>query len=282
MSSSPREKKKKKRPAYGERRILEELPEIEDLEFGDCIGQGHFSHVYNGMYHGNTPVAIKVIERGSERLIATEVHLLQILQGAPHIIQLLEVIEKENTLLIFELLSGLDVDDVFDKITLRRFRFLLKSLLEALAAAHSRGIVHRDVKLGNILVAPHFRDVKLIDWGCGCEISDSMSSKAGSRQCRPPEMLLGFRDYGGSCDIWAVGVFIVFMLTGGVIPWKARTSNEALAIMSEYFGADPIRNMAQKYDLEIPEELEENLSTETRPLEDTFAQDFDEIGRAHV
>jgi serine/threonine protein kinase len=52
-------------------------------------------------------VAIKVIERGSERLVAAEIAFLQRLRGLPHIIQLLQVITQDHTFLVFELCKGM-------------------------------------------------------------------------------------------------------------------------------------------------------------------------------
>ena len=101
----------KRRPAGGVRRIPKTLPVIDGLKFSEKIGQGHFSEVYEGMYKEKTPVAIKLIERGSEHLISLEVELLEKLRGLPNIVQLFEVIKKENTVLVFELVNSLDIDD---------------------------------------------------------------------------------------------------------------------------------------------------------------------------
>ncbi|OHS95726.1 Casein kinase II subunit alpha' [Tritrichomonas foetus] len=274
-SRSDSRRKKKRKPAYGERRVLDEFPRIRYLRFGDCIGEGHFSHVYQGTYHRKQNVAIKVIERGSERLIETEVELLNQLRGAPHVIQLLEVIESDRTLLVFELLNGIDSESIWDHFTINRLRYLLKSVLEALDAAHSLGIVHRDVKLSNILVSPHFNDVKLIDWGCGTYVGDEMSTKAGSRQCRPPEMLLGYRNYGTGCDIWAVGVLILYILSYGCLPWKARTAESALIKMSEFFGGNEIDKLAKRLNIEIDVDVDDEFYDDPQAtLEDCFSEEL--------
>jgi serine/threonine protein kinase len=173
-----------------------ELPPVSFLTYGKCLGSGHFSHVYEGTYRETHPAAIKVIERGSERTVEKEIAILTRLRGLPHIIQLYEVINVSCTLLVFELLNGIDPETYYRDITLDRFRHVLRSLLTALKAAHDAGIVHRDVKLGNILISEDWNDVRLIDWGCGCEISDHMSHRAGSRSVRSIEMFLEYDGYG--------------------------------------------------------------------------------------
>lgn len=268
---SERKRRRKGRSIYGERRVIDELPHVRYLHFGDCIGEGHFSHVYEGTYHSNTDVAIKVIERGSEKLVSTEIDILQTLRGSPHVVQLLEVIEKDTTLLIFELLKGIDIENVWEHFTVDRIRFMVKCILEALDAAHSNNIVHRDVKLANILISPHFSNVTLIDWGCGTYVSDVMSTKAGSRSCRPPEMLLGYHQYGTGCDIWAVGALIFYILTYGQLPWKAKTAESALIRMSEFFPQKAFRKIARELDLPMYDEIKEDFFDEPgRKLEDCF------------
>lgn len=265
-------------PLYGERNPVEELPHIEHLSFGSCIGEGHFSRVFEGTYHGTTEVAIKVIERGSEQLIGTEIEILENLRGCSHVVQLMEVVRDKHTLLIFELLNGMQTTEIFDHLTVNRMRFLVKSVLKALSAAHAKGIVHRDVKLGNIIVTPHFRRVKLIDWGCGQYLSDTMSSKAGSRQCRPPEMLMGYHNYGTKGDVWAVGVLILYILAGGIVPWRSRTSEDCLIKMSVYFGGRAFDRLARKLHLQIDREIDEEFPDDPeRSLESCFAKDFKDL-----
>lgn len=264
--------------AYGERRRLDTFPEIPYLEFGENIGHGNFSHVYKGVYHKEKKVAIKVIERGSERLIQTEIELLLALKGCPHVIQLLEVITEPQTMLIFELVEAADIEDIFTEIPLEKLRIVLQKLLEALQAAHQNGIVHRDVKLGNILITQDYSDVVLIDWGCGCFISESMSSKAGSRSCRPPEMLLGYRDYGTTCDIWAFGMLIFYFLTDGWIPWKAKTTPKAIVQLSKYYSGQDLVDLADSLDLEFPDLNGGRLCRDaTATLESAFAENMQDL-----
>lgn len=263
----------RRRPAGGPRKIPDKLPEIEGLKYGEKLGEGHFSEVYEGTYKGEE-VAIKVIERGSDHLISTEIGLLQELRGSPNIIQFYEMFKLENTVLIFELVKSLNPDDFFDYLTPETLKFVVKSLCTATQAAHMKGIVHRDIKLANIMVGKKFTDLKLIDWGCGTKCSDSMSPKAGSRTVRSPEMLLGYRGYRTAGDCWAVGVFIYEIMTGSYIPWKAKTSVDALFKMAKIFGGKNLLDIAGNYDIEIDEvllELDKIRAQET--LETHFSED---------
>lgn len=174
-------------------------------------------------------------------------------------------------LLVFEYLDGINGLSLYQSFSLDQIKILLRSILEALSAAHDLGVVHRDVKLSNIFILKNFSEVKLIDWGCAAFVNECMSSKSGSRECRPPEMLLGYQNYGCGCDIWALGIVILFILTGGIVPWKARTSGITLIKMSEYVGGNCLIEYAKKLNIEVDLSISEKFYDEPqRSIESDF------------
>ena len=270
----PGEPEERPRPrGYGERRILEELPKIDCLTFGECLGYGHFSHVYEGMYKGKYPAAIKIIERGSERLVEREIRLLRALKGSPHIVRLYKVLDAGNTLLVFELLKGMSQETFYQEVSLSCFRHVLRCLFEALASAHEKGIVHRDVKLGNILISPDWKTVRLIDWGCGSTVKPRMSPRAGSRPVRSPEMLLGSFEYGTECDMWSMGTFIFTVLCMGELPWRCPSSMDTVVVLASFFGRQNILALAEQYGTDIPPEFRQKIENAPR---DHLHSHFDE------
>lgn len=99
----------------------------------------------------------------------------------------------------------------------------------ALAAAHGRGIVHRDVTPGNVMLTDS--GAKLVDFG--------ISAAVGEADVGPSGLLLGTPAYlaperldGGSVqpagDVYALGLLLYKTLTGH-LPWKIRTTNQMLA-----------------------------------------------------
>ena len=102
-------------------------------------------------------------------------------------------------------------------------------LCDALSYLHSKQIVHRDLKLSNILVTHNGKNVKIIDFG----LSDSdsfavLKGAAGTRSCAAPELLAGSAgDYRS--DIWSLGLILRRLL-------PARS-----AIARKCMAADPSR-----------------------------------------
>lgn len=121
--------------------------------------------------------------------------------------------------------SAADVMDAFDQI------------LDALAHAHARGVVHRDLKPDNILLEPsegNRRRVRLVDFGVahhGHEPSDdkSASSVVGTPEYMSPEQCLGSSTVSPASDLYAVGVML-FEIISGHLPFSgANTAATLLA-----------------------------------------------------
>ncbi len=114
--------------------------------------------------------------------------------------------------------------------------------LSALAAAHRRGIVHRDIKPDNVFLERTMADVpsvKLLDFGVSKMISagdpsTTLSGVAlGTPRYMAPEQARGEVDLDARIDLYAMGVILYEMLTG-VVPFDAPTANAVMVrIMTE-------------------------------------------------
>ena len=98
---------------------------------------------------------------------------------------------------------------------------IVSQLASGLAAAHSKGIVHRDIKPQNILIDKESR-VKILDFGLaklkGISSLTKESSTLGTVHYMSPEQTMG-KDVDHGTDIWSLGVVIFEMLTGK-LPFK--------------------------------------------------------------
>jgi serine/threonine protein kinase len=91
---------------------------------------------------------------------------------------------------------------------------LMAQLFSALAYLHDRGVCHRDLKLENLIADDD--DLKLIDFGYSSRCSKSLTSVCGTPAYMAPE-LLGKGPYeGAQADMWAAGVILYYLLSGGL------------------------------------------------------------------
>ena len=112
----------------------------------------------------------------------------------------------------------------FDEETTSKF---MRSLVMTLEYLHSKHIVHRDLKLENIMMAQENDfEFKIIDFGLAYLSSATQSTKCGSPGYVAPEMLYNFR-YDNKIDIFSAGV-IMYILLSGKHPFQARNITNIL------------------------------------------------------
>ena len=120
---------------------------------------------------------------------------------------------------------------------------LLRHLLEALDFIHSHYIIHRDVKLTNLLYTNR-GCLKLADFGLSrpfaAHDSRVLTQNVASLWYRPPELLLGARTYNQSIDIWAVGCIFAEFLSGQPLI-NGKTEEEQIRLMVDCIGVPSAR-----------------------------------------
>jgi len=120
---------------------------------------------------------------------------------------------------------------------------------EALEAAHSKGIVHRDVKTENIMITPDGR-VKVMDFGLaklkGATKLTKTTSTVGTLAYMAPEQILG-EEVDNRTDLWSLGVVLYEMLAGQ-LPFRGE--HEA-AVMYEILNLDP--KAIESFRTDVPE-----------------------------
>jgi serine/threonine protein kinase len=117
---------------------------------------------------------------------------------------------------LFEFNKFIIDNDEEPYFTMTRLSYITKQMLTALDFVHNLGLVHSDVKPENILLSSYSRaQIKLIDFGSSCYLTDRQSSYIQSRSYRAPEVVLGL-PYDGRIDIWSLGCVVAEMFTGEV------------------------------------------------------------------
>ena len=93
-------------------------------------------------------------------------------------------------------------------------RGLIRQIAIGLKHIHGLGIVHRDIKFGNILVSSH-GNIKIADFGASVDLSTKKSTReyAGTLSFMAPEVIEG-RKSNSKADIWSLGVILYAMISG--------------------------------------------------------------------
>ncbi|CAL4901204.1 unnamed protein product [Urochloa decumbens] len=106
-------------------------------------------------------------------------------------------------------------DEIY--FSLPRIQAIARQCLEALVYLHHLNIVHCDLKPENILLKSYSRcEIKVIDLGSSCFLSDNLNLYVQSRSYRSPEVILGM-PYDQKIDIWSLGCILAELYTGEVL-----------------------------------------------------------------
>ncbi|MFF5636940.1 serine/threonine-protein kinase [Streptomyces sp. NPDC012825] len=141
------------------------------------------------------------------------------------------VVEDGRPWIVRELLRGRSLAEILDEGTLdpREAARIGRAVLDALHAAHEAGVLHRDVKPGNVMVRRHGR-VVLTDSGVaqveGGQKLTETGSFIGSPEYLAPERVLGRRP-GPESDLWSLGV-TPYQAVEGVSPFRRQTTPSTL------------------------------------------------------
>eukprot|EP00555_Chaetoceros_dichaeta_P002424 CAMPEP_0198251112 /NCGR_PEP_ID=MMETSP1447-20131203/2057_1 /TAXON_ID=420782 /ORGANISM="Chaetoceros dichaeta, Strain CCMP1751" /LENGTH=428 /DNA_ID=CAMNT_0043936063 /DNA_START=64 /DNA_END=1351 /DNA_ORIENTATION=- len=140
----------------------------------------------------------------------------------PNVVSLEEVYETDTKVcLVEELCSGGELFDQLEEQPLYRYPEekcveLVRQIATAVAYIHSKGIVHRDLKLENFLFESTDKDspLKIIDFGLSKHFAfnEAQTDTVGTPYTVAPEVIRG--RYTANCDVWGIGVIAYMLLCG--------------------------------------------------------------------
>ena len=204
------------------------------------LGQGGMGVVWAARHEAlDTDVAVKLIR--PERVAADPALIARFELEAkatariahPNVVQVMDFGTVEGTVpyIVMELLDGFSLSDVLasgGRLSFATTLLLVQQVGGALASAHERGVVHRDIKPHNVFVVQKRPDdpllVKVLDFGIAKMLGDSQVSGSssltetgtivGSPPYMSPEQLEGSRHVDLRSDLWSLGVIVYEALTG--------------------------------------------------------------------
>lgn len=221
--------------------MSEEIPElIGKYKISGKIAQGGMGVVYKAVHPSlKRDVVIKKMTMRTNSMakerFKKEAQILLDMQS-PYIVHLFDYFtEGPYRYMVEEFVDGLALDKLIKKQTVIEPTVALLILLDscyALKFAHSKGIVHRDIKPGNILISRR-AEVKLADFGIASdENEDSDKTQTGvtlgTPAYMPPEQFENSSAVDNRADIYALGIMLYEMVTG-TKPYPSEFTQENIA-----------------------------------------------------
>ena len=215
-------------------------------ELGPVIGEGGMARVHRGYdRHLRRPVAIKVLASPYDRDRAFLERFRREARSAaglshPNVVSVFDSGSYHGThFIVTELVEG---ETLADRLRLGHMApeqavAVAVDVCRALEAAHARGLIHRDIKPGNVMLLPDGR-VKVVDFGiaraAGSDTLTGTGVVLGSTAYLAPEQASG-QPVDERADLYALGCVLYEMLTGAV-PFSADTP---VATMYRHVNEDP-------------------------------------------
>ena len=248
----------------------------QEMKFGDIskyevsakIGRGRYSEVYSGISKNtNENVVIKILRPINTNKIKREVVILKHLKDCPNSVHLLDITKAESTdihCLIYNNISGHDLKLVSKNISPEDMKLYIYKLLQCLSFCHSKNIMHRDIKSGNIVVNTVTKKLNVIDWGLSEYYIPNFkyNTRAGTRFYKAPELLLEYRKYDYAIDIWSAGCVLAGLLFQKDFFFKGSSLNEQIVKIVEVLGYEEYQNFWDKYknsDIKINKNILEKI-----------------------
>ncbi|CAB3367555.1 Hypothetical predicted protein [Cloeon dipterum] len=268
------------------------------------IGQGTFSEVFKARDKKDRTklVALKKVLMDNEKqgfpiTVLRELKILQLLKHE-NVVNLIEICctqasqenkYKPSFYLVFDFcehdLAGL-LSNANVKFSLGEIKHVMQQLLNGLFYIHSNKILHRDLKTANILMTKR-GILKLADFGLARAFSvpktgqqNRYTNRVVTLWYRPPELLLGDRNYGPPVDLWGAGCVMAEMWTRTPI-MQGSSEIQQLLLISNLCGSistdvwPGVEALDLFNKLELPRDLKRKVTDRLIPhVKDTYACDL--------
>ena len=252
---------------------------LKFYKYGRLIGQGAFGKVNLGLnILTGRVVAIKSfnklnINSNSENMkkIKYETNLMKKLNH-PNVTKILELFEdKDYILIIMEYLNGGNLFSFLKKrrkVSEKTAKFLFKQIMLGIQYIHSHNIVHRDIKLENILIDLN-NNIKICDFGIGRVLTDPnqlLYDQCGTPMYIAPEILLSTNQKGYKgfpVDIWSSGIAL-YILLSGTLPFSIK-NGKSISIEESEKNNDNSEELQFSIINNEPKDIE-NISSDAKDL----------------
>ena len=201
-----------------------------------CLGEGTYGQVFKVSHlPSGKQFALKVVKKVSEKVVERtlcEIQILMIMKH-PNICKIHCFAENAEAIyIIMDLIDGYNFLQFLKKYpggllkNLKLFWNIAEHFIAAIEFIHSRGIVHCDIKLQNVMVEISdsiIQYIKVIDFGFSRDVREVSQFNGGTLHYMAPEILLSCAK-GFGRDIWALGITLFALITGN-FPSQLESKN---------------------------------------------------------
>lgn len=264
-------------------------PEVIGWRLGSLLGAGGMGRVYQAeAATGDGLAAIKIMDTrwsrdpvARARFEAEAIALRQLRH--PHVIQILDFTETTDGrfCLVMELVEGCDLGRLLrvERLPPERAVEIFEKVCAAVSHAHARGLAHRDIKPGNILIGRE-GVVKLVDFGLAKDLDQEggepthvgaltlTTDHFGSAYYLAPERFQAGQSSAVAADIYALGVLLYHLLAGRMP-------------LGNYTPLSKLTGLPQDVDRVVAGALEADPARRTRHVE-SLLEGMQAVWRRHV
>ncbi|TVU12937.1 hypothetical protein EJB05_46613, partial [Eragrostis curvula] len=191
-------------------------------------GKGKFAKVWEARHRSTgVKVAVKIIRPAKSGVpmakVEREIRVMRLLRHHPHIVHLYEAVVSSDNKAVYLVMEFAEQGQLFDYVTTMdrgrlpedEARRVFRQVAAAVAFCHRTMVVHRDLKMENILLDSD-HNVRVADFGFSklFRYSKVLSTCCGSREYAAPELHDGRQYIGPEVDVWSCGVILYTMLCG--------------------------------------------------------------------
>ncbi|KAI8913706.1 kinase-like domain-containing protein, partial [Entophlyctis helioformis] len=205
------------------------------FKVGHLLGEGGFARCFAVTDQDGNRLAVKVVHKPSLKSTKQRNKLLSEIKihkslSHPGVVKFHHVFEDDvNVYMILELCENRTLADMLKKrkrLTELEVRYYMHQLLDSIRYMHRHGVIHRDIKLGNLFLAKNM-SLKIGDFGLAAVIKHDGERKktiCGTPNYIAPEVLFNKEGHSFEVDVWSLGI-VMYTLVIGKPPFQTNDVN---------------------------------------------------------
>lgn len=210
---------------FSDRESQFEYGDLDNYKVDGQIGKGKFAKVFKAIHKQTGDVlALKLLKGDRPDRIFREISIIKELKDAPNFLPLRDILREEGDsddnkddvryAFFFDYFQAPYYKDLFPTLEKMDIKKFIYGTLKTLEYAHSKGIMHRDIKPLNVLMNKETQEVRVIDWGHSAHYipGEELSVRVATLFYKAPELLLNRTVHDYAIDIWSTGCMLAEMV----------------------------------------------------------------------